>query len=627
MPPVVSSYTPNTSIFSQIRMEQYDFFYNYVTVVPGYVFNQYYTVKRAHLYLNSQFENQASQTGKPRVFFNVVLPPCEVATKMLNLDTKNIRLWPMSPKSQFSTYLLEKELKYWLKHNKIGVLLNKIAEEAPRYGSVVVEKTPDGAELVDIRKLMLDPTVDRIQDSRFVTTIHYMTPTELRNAGWDENEVETAIRRFSNMVAQQSYEDKSGSLNRQQSTPYIKIHKRYGEVPAWWVDDSLKPGTKAGDKLVKSLFIVAGADEYLKNSDGIAMGEAGVVLFKSLWRKAWPFKDFHYTKTKGRWLGVGVPEMLFDVQVRVNELRNQTRLNMELASLNLFQTPDKSLVRNVLTDLENGDVLLSPNGIQPVQLANGNFLSAVEAESATYNAQVDKLSFAYEAIRGDQDPQSTLGQTQIAVAQGTSVFAFKKENLALIWQEFFNDLVMPQLMKDLTPDHIMRFTGSIQEVDKLDQAAAEIYANDWVKERMLNGELVFPQDEEMAKQKAIDQYKKLGESRFIKIKENFYRDAEFEFDFLITNEQANPSLMAQNIQTMLAQIPGIMPFINDPRVKLLFSKMGEQMGISPAEFDLADQQAQSAPQIQAPQPPQMPQQPVVPNIPQMQQMQTNPQPA
>jgi hypothetical protein len=581
------------NIFSQIRNESSDFYDNYVSIVPGYSFNQNETLKRIHLYLNSKYENASQYLGRDKLFYNIVQAPCEVAMRMLNIDTKNIRLLPMNPKSYFSTYLLEKELKYWLKKNKLGKVLNQLAEEAPRYGSVVLQKTKDGAEVIDLRRLILDPTVENINKSRFVTTIHYMTPTELRETGWDN--VDIAIERFGESNAQEPFQDEYGNVGTMTSTPYVKVHKRYGEVPRWWIDNST-PGTKRGDELVKALFIIAGADSQEMSADGKPIGELGVVLFKSRWYKEWPFKDFHYTKIKGRWLGLGVVEMLFDVQVRINELKNQKRISMEISAMHLFQTPDKQIVRNLLTDKESGDLIISANGITPIDNQERN-LPAFDSEETSYLGQADRLSFAYEAIRG-QEPNSntTLGQTQIQTANATSVYAFKKENLSLFLQDFFNDLVMPQLMKDLTPEHIMRFTGSVQELEKLDKAASEVYANDIIKERILNGDPAYQEDLDGLKEKAVAEFRKLGESRFVKIKDAFYDDAEFEFDFLVTNEQEDPSQIAQNTQAMLmAYNPQAMA---DPRFRLIWYKFAEKLGIGQGELEMADQQATEQMQAQ-----------------------------
>lgn len=572
------------SIFAQIRFEADQFLYNFIAPVPGYAFNQYMTLKRVYLYLSNRFENGAYYLGREKLFYNIVTPAVEVATKMLNVDTKDIRLIPTNPKSEFSTYLLEKELKLWLKTSKMGEVLNEIAQEAPRYGSVLLEKTKDGARLCDLRRTMLDPSVDYVKNSRFVTTIHYMTNTELRKSGWNKTEVETAILRFSNTQAAQPYEDQSGNLNVMRSSPQVKVYKRYGEVPKSWLD-----GGKS-DEMVRSLFIVAGPDFLQRNQQGQVTNEMGVVLFKSEWQGEYPFKDFHYTKIKGRWLGMGVVETLFDVQARTNELKNQKRVSMEVSTIHLFQTKDKQIVRNVLTDLESGDVLFSPNGIEPVANEERN-LSAFRDEEADYKAQTDKLTFAYEALRGEIAPSSTpLGATQIAVAQATGVYGFKRQNLALFLRGFFNDLVMKQLIKDLTPEHIMRFTGSQQELEKLDEAAAELHVNEQVKANILAGRKVNLEFQTAVKDQAIKTYRKSGGNRFLKIKENFYKDAEFEFDFNIDNEATDPNKTFQGIQALfgMLQNPAV---LQDPRLKLLFNQAAEALGISPGELELADNQA------------------------------------
>ena len=588
MPPFLQPPIPPQNIFAQIRYEVDQFLYNFISPVPGYAFNQYRTLKRIFLYLSDRYENGAFYLGREKLFFNIVRPAVEVSTKMLNIDTKDIRLIPLNDKSPFATYLLEKELRQWLKTSEMGKILNEIAEEAPRYGSCLLEKTKDGARICDLRRTMMDPSVDYIKDSRFVTTIHYMHDTALRATNWDKEAIELAIQRFGNTQASQAMEDYSGNLNIMRSSPQIKVYKRYGEVPRFWLDPKSKG--KASEEMVRSLFIVAGPDVLQRNTSGQIAGELGVTLFKSEWKGDYPFKDFHYNKIKGRWLGMGVVESLFDCQTRFNELKNQKRMSMELSTLHLFQTKDKTLVRNVLTDLENGDIMFSPNGIEPVVNEERN-LSAFESEEASYGQQVDKLSFAYEAVRGEAPKTTTpLGTTQIAVAQATGVFGFKRQNLALILRPFFNDLVMPQLLKDLTPEHIMRFTGTSQELDKLDEAAADLYANDVIKQTALSGGKVDTVLQDSARQKAIKEYRKLGTNRFLKIKEAFYKDAEFDFDFNIDNEQTDPNTKVQAIQALFGflQNPAV---LQDPRLKMLFNKASEELGISPAEMEFADTQA------------------------------------
>lgn len=573
----------NATIFAQIRLESDQFFNQYISPVPGYSFNMYEMIKLCHLYRNSKFEDSSSYLGRDKLFFNVVNPACEVATKMLNVDTKNIRLWPMNPRSTFSTYLLEKEIREWLKTSEFGEILNQIAEELPIYGSVFLEKTPKGASVVDIRRIICDQSAECIDDSRFITTIHYMTPAELRETGWDN--VEEVIAMFGNKQAPKPFEDNRGDVNMQLSTPFIKVHKRYGEVPKKWLK-----GTS--DEMVKSLFIVAGVEERVMNDKNQAIGEKGVVLFKSEWKKEWPFRDFYYTKSKGRLLGIGVIEMLLDTQVRINELKNQKRISMEISTIHLFQTKDKQIVRNVLTDLENGDVMLSPNGIEPVANEERN-LSAFQDEEQSYLAQADKLTFAYQAIRGETPPSSTpLGTTQIVTAQSSSVFGFKRENFALALRDFFNEFVMPQALKDLDAEHIMRFAGSAAELLKIDQAASEVLANDYIKQQVLSGQILTKEGVELFKEKKLKELKREGQNRFLKIKKGLYKDIEYEFDFIIDNEQADPQVLVQNFQKVISDLASNPMILQDPRLKLLYYKYAEKLGISQAELEMADSEAQ-----------------------------------
>jgi hypothetical protein len=172
-----------------------------------------------------------------------------------------------------------------------------------------------------------------------------------------------------------------------------------------------------------------------------------------------------------------------------------------------------------------------------------------------------------------------LGTTQIVTGQAASTFGFKRENVCIAYRDFFNELVMPQLISDLNAEHVMRFTGSAQELMKLDTMASELHAVTHFKNMILNGEIPTQDDLDKEKNKAIAEYRKLGTSRFLKLKQAFYNDAEFEFDFNITNEQVDPSMIAQNIQAVLA--PLIQSYgIDDPRVKMLLYKYAEQLGIS-----------------------------------------------
>lgn len=569
------------SIYSTIRNEVDDFIYNNISVVDGYNFNQYETIKRIHLYLNSQFENGSFYNGREKIFFNIVKNRKDAVSRFFDVDTKDIKLMPLNPKSEFSTLFLEKELQYWVKKNKIGLMLNKIADELVSYGSVVIRKTKKGAKVMDLRNLFLDPTVEDIQKSRFVIIKHYFTTTELRakvKDGWDSDAVERIIRRKEEdkSNAPESYED-GENLNVIRSTPYIEVYERFGEVEEHYIK-----GGKS-DKLIKALCIVAEPYNSSQLEDG-STSEKGEILFISEWNKDYPFVDCHYSKTAGRWLGVGVVEDLFPAQERMNELKNQQRISMELSSLHLFQTQDKTIVNNLLTDLRNGAVLQSKSGINPIVNEERN-LSAFLSEEERYNILADKISFANDLITGSQLPASTPATNAVIQNNNAvSVFLFKRQNLTLWLQEFFNEFVLPQVLKDLSAEHMVRFTGDAIDLSMIDEEIIKIEQAKFV----LNANKVIIPEELQANEFSIKaQLAKFGSARYGLIKEKLYDDLEFEFDILIGGEQEDVNLVTQNTKSVLIDIANNPAILANPATKLLFSEYARRVGVNPTKLEMA----------------------------------------
>lgn len=577
-----------TSIFAQIRQEVYDFVNNYINIVDGYSFNQYQTIKKCHLYYNSRFiSGELDSNGRKKIFFNVVKSPCKVASRFLNFDTKDIRLISNTKDSEMATFLLERELKNWMKQNKTAITLNKIAELAPVYGSVVLKKTKKGADIVDLRRLILDPTVDTITNSRFVELEHNLTPSQLRakqKDGWEN--VEEVINKFYTSKAPESYLQ-DGNLNQVVSTPSVKIYERYGEVPESWLKGT---EAKEDDKMVRALFIVAGVDNFQTGEDGkTVVQEEGIILFKSKWFDDYPFRDFHFDKTEGRWLGVGIIEDLFQIQERTNELTNEKRESMRISTMHIFQTQDRTIVKNVLRDLSNGAVLMAgPNGgLTPLANEERN-LGAFTNEEARYSNQAKELTFSYDAVRGDSLPTSTPATNAVIQDRNVkSVYGVKRENLANMLRFFFTDLVIPQAVKDLTPEHIMHFTGTPEELAKLDGVFVKNIAGRMAIDMLLSGKPVYTDDYEAIRESVRKMLTENGADRFITIKDAFYKNADWTFDINIDNEQEDSQLLTNNLFSVfsaLASNPGI---LQDPVIKALFYEYAERAGVSPMKLEIA----------------------------------------
>ena len=590
--------TNQKTIFGIVRQEINDFVNNYIEVVPGFNFSQYQTIKRNHLYVNSCFYDQSLFSGREKIFFNISTYRKDTAKYLIGLDTKNVKLEPADSTNEWATIFLEKELHLWLKENHIDRKFNDGADELTTQGTVVVKTTKKGVQIVDLRRLFLDPTIDRIKNSRFIIIKHYFTPSELKKEakknGWDMKAVEAIIakKKDQKSFAPQSYEN-FGMKNPIVSAPYIEVYERYGEVDASFLG-------KKGDP-IRSLFIVAEPFAIGRSQDQKYEWDEGNVLFKGEWFKDYPFDDCHYRKTRGRWLGVGVIEELWPLQERFNELANQKRVAMEVSAMHLFQTADSTVVDNILTDLQSGDIIKTRTQGSLVPLVNEERnLGAFEMEDKVYNLLADKASFVNDILSG-QNVNASTPATNAAIANTNSKNFFKerRQDYAIMWRELFEELLLPEIVKEISTDHILRFTGSVEELQKLDDDYTNILVNQQIFDTVTKtGDLPTPDEIAMIKQDAMMQMKKKGRNRFVNITKDLYPDLKVQFDLILDDESEDTAILANNKFQLLTAIGQNPNLLLDPVTRTMIYDYAQTTGINPIKLEIAEASRQTQPQQQ-----------------------------
>jgi hypothetical protein len=73
------------------------------------------------------------------------------------------------------------------------------------------------------------------------------------------------------------------------------------------------------------------------------------------------------------------------------------------------------------------------------------------------------------------------------------------------------------------------------------------------------------------------------------IEKDWYKDADIWLDFNVSNEAIDPTAMFQNSNSVLIALAQNPTILQDPRLKLIFYKYMESLGINPTEIELAEQ--------------------------------------
>ena len=550
----------NNQYLKKINEELNEFQNKSIQVVPGFNFNQKDTVEKVYRLYNSKFESgDIDSDGDKKYFYNIVKNPCNVTTKAIDFDTKDIRILTAGGGSPLKTWFYERDLKFWMREQNFGKVLNRVFKELPIFGSVVLKVIKNVPYFVDLRNFVVSQSADTLDDANYIIERHLYSPQQFikmgKKLGWGDTE--KAMNEFRKM----------------KNMDYICVYERYGEI-------------EEGEGEVKTYpykrIIIAdvGVDEYDQNRQVMPYG--GVTLKEEVVDKH-PYWEFHLDKLPGRWLGLGVVEMLTDPQIRQNELVNLQAKTSYWAALRLFQTRDQGVNRNLMRDVRNGEVLKVDGEITQVDMTDRN-LAFFNEETLKWNRNRDELANSYDVVQGERLPSGTpLGSAKLAAGMSMSFFAQIQENIALDFKEFLYNVILPKFEAENNKEHLLRLVG--EDLDELNSLIIEQTATDELfRNYLAKGRVPDEETFELMKS-AIGEGLKQGKELMAKMPKDYYKDLKYKIDIVITGESQDPDNAAQVEFAALQAITADPTILQDPLKKKIFFGILEKQGVDITKFD------------------------------------------
>lgn len=517
------------------------------------------TLKMIDLYYNSKYKTgDKDNLGYRKFFYNIVKPTCDIATKFIDLDTKDIIVMPEGSDDELPTWFMEKKLRMWLEDNDFGCLLNEIGFNYPKYGHVVIKKGKE-LELVNIQNLRVDPAAEDLDDSPFVYELLQMTKGELMKMNWDTEEL------FSRgddqtFLIYDCYEMDGDKWNR----------TVYGDLFS----------TKAQNGINRSV-------ESEINTKNDFFGS--LVLYEEEVDEL-PYRELKWECVPGRWLGFGFVEYLEENQVSINEAENLERKGLYFTSLKLFQTRDETVAgQNILTATQNGDILQVSSEITPIAMEERN-LAAFNNTRNGWNSNTERKTFTTDITTGASLPSRTpLGVAQMQAAGASTYFELKRENFGLFIKELIMKDVIPSFVKDTRKEHVLMFAHSEKDIARLDDMIAKsLVEQATIDYAMKTG--FFPSMEQRQNMEAkIKQDLSRNKNRYLKIPKDYYTNAKYHIKLNITGENVDNGAKSQVLQLAL-QIIGTNPqIVQNPVTKGMLFSLLSLGGISPVELGMMDE--------------------------------------
>lgn len=523
-----------------------------------------------HVYPTGKFDSQ----GNYKFWADIITTRIDAEVKNVDFDAKNIEVFSERKQDVLRDNIVNLKLREYLKTTGQSEEINSAIEEGAGWGNVVWKKIKGGYERVDLRNFYVINQSARTLDESPVIERHEFTQADLRakKGIWDS--VDDVIKDLKT-----SHKPDSESMAKETTVPYYEIFERNGEVCLKDLKEYRKEPIKDGDedKFVLAKVICAG-----ESSMGGAIKISYVVFADKLAKK--PYKEYHRGRYKGKWFREGLYELLFDVQVRANQISNQLAQGLEYASKLIFASGDKLIIQNITTGLSNGDILRSKD-IRQVEVRLQGFEQLATEWNRILNL-ANEIANSREVVQGITPTSGTpLGTTQLLNVNANKLFDFIREKFSIPFREIFEEWIIPELVEELNGETVLRLTGDPDILKRI----KKLVIDDWY---LRNLPSFPPHTEETALLVKAKQMEGLKDAKFLDMEKDMWKGYAPGVSVDITGEALRVN---EDLQTFVqfAQLEAD-PVRRTALIEMALKKKGIDVESLPKTPPLPPQQPQQA---------------------------------
>lgn len=571
-----------SELFSRIETEIDNYTTNRVELSEGVFFSQYKTINRIYKFKNRDLSgSKLNEDLSYNYYFDIISPRADSEVKNLRFDSKNILAFSTNPRKDFAAvFISNASLKNWMAENGEDEKLKDAVEEFVANGNIGFKKVDGGYETVDALNTFITNQKAKTINETDLIERHEKTASDIVSmTAWDQEVAKEVIKNCGNKFF-------SATTNTTQTSTTGKKYELFeftGEVSEKEFN-LLKEGAEEGDehKYFLAKVVIAG----LKKGGA---GEKYVLFAEKLVGKMDDYYIYaHRGRYEGRFWRIGMYELLFDHQIRANEIGNDLARGLEWASKVIFKSKDGKILQNIRADLDNGDVVITEDLSQvDVRMRN---LDQLIADWNRVMQDADRLANSMEVVRGENPPSGTPFRSLVVLDQNAGkLFVLIRQKLSLPFKRVFREWVLPELIKDLKGEDVFLLTG---ETDLLDQLR-EIMVESWYIKNLVQ---IGPHTREQAeaiKAEKLDELRRIDPT--IKNVQKIWQGVKQRLYITITGENSDIQDQLQDMVNLLSleQEPERINWLLDTIYRARNIPIPPRRAEQPAETQLPNRQQQA----------------------------------
>ena len=566
---------PNTThqtIFDYIKAQEV-LYKKPIELVSNWRWGMQEHVRKVVTYKHSQLLRGKDEWTPVR---NIMKPILMLQYFAEGFDVKDVLLFINNSKKYFKSFLVRKFHDEWAVENKIDTVIDESVESYVDYGLVLLKNSGARPEVVPLQSIVFCDQADILSGP--IGIKHYFSHSELmemKSKGWGKRERGATITLEQLITLSRDYKtstDVSGTLT---ITPgkYIEVYEIHGSLPETFMEGS------DATKYSQQFHIVAFYQ--LENTS-----KQGVTLFSAKETEL-PFKALKRDPIYGRACGFGGVEELEEAQVWSNYGMLLMKNMLDSASKVVMKTTDASVARrNNIKDIDNLEI---------IELEEGKDLSQVDTFPRNYNLfdrsiadwedHAKLISGAPDPLLGQEPSSGTPFKLQDLVVQtGKGPHDYRRGKLAVFWGELYSDWILPHIKRDITKGKEFLAELDFEELQYVADSLVQCEANNMVREKILNGEMIDPNEIEGYKEIVRGEFMKKGNKHFIKILKDELRDIPVKVRPNIVGKQKDVRGQVDKLVNVFRTVAANPEILQSKPMADLFNQILEASDLEPIDF-------------------------------------------
>lgn len=531
-----------------------------VQVTPSISYNLQDVINTSYRLYAGKFEEPVDSTGLKKIFVNMGLAIHRSLFYASDIDTKDLQMRAANANSIPVTYLLRMAVNHHLKVTGFSRFIDDVRHDMIAFGSSVVKIVNGKLYHVDLRNIVRPPHIADLQQSGIVERVFWTMDDVLamnlnRSQKADVNALWAKMQKEGQNLFTGyefwTYDDFDVTETNNGTTEELK---KYTKGCIKYLDRELirpEEDREAGEwsPFLELDRFVTPYKRKRQSKDMIAkLGEYELMF---------PYKQVDFMRPKGRWLGIGVFELIAGLQEYYNEKWHLYRKKDILDLRGIFKhkkgVTGSSLEQKWLDQLETGFTveLDQDEDIERlvVNMNTGEFLASIDK---IYEIARQVVGVTAQGV--GQDMPSTTTATVALANQKTqqTTYDYIIEQMSIFLVELFDELYFETIMDELTQKEMAQIVGSPAELEELDVYFVDnlIYSE---AEKYKKTFGIYPTEDELdaERDRLLQEHAKMGDMRFAEIKKDIVKSAQYTIEFYVNNEKFDKGVQIQNIIRVL----------------------------------------------------------------------------